>query len=267
MEKIYISRIKPKFDHLFFLPSSVNSKPSDSLNWRKLIDQTKEQKKKTKEEKEKEKRDKNQRKKREKTEEKKEENHRKKEENHRKKKKTTEKSRIIMIGALAIKRRRKNQGNVPEAEPAPKSRHCACVYITGGASFITGIILLIPAIIESSNKLFIGSATLTGCGLLFIVFACCLSGDPVEDSTENEERETGVKKSGTKETVIPMGETVIPMGENVLSGSEDESVLPGSVSESVVSRNEENVIKVVSTNSSEQVRRTSADSSSQSVKE
>lgn len=195
-----------------------------------------------------------------------------------------------MIGALAIKRRRKNQGNVPEAEPVPKSRHCACVYITGGASFITGIILLIPAIIESSNKLFIGSATLTGCGLLLVVIACCLSGDPVEDSTENGGRETGVKGSGTNETVLPMGEsvlsgnenvlpgsvseTILPMSENIPPGSVSENVLPmsenilpGSVSENVRSGNEENVLKVSSTSPNEQVRRTSIDSSSQPVKE
>ena len=200
----------------------------------------------------------------------------KRREKRKQKKRKRRKNRIIMIGALAIKRRRKNQGSVPEAEPVPKSRHCACVYITGGASVITGIILLIPAIIESSNKLFIGSATLIGCGLLLIVIACCLSGDPVEDSTENDRGETGVKGSGTNETVLPMSESVLSgnesvlsgsMSENVLPGSMSESVLPGSMSENVLLRNEENVLKVVSTSPNEQVRRTSIDSSSQPVKE
>lgn len=136
-----------------------------------------------------------------------------------------------MIGALAIKRRRKNQGNIPEPEPAPKSRHCACVYITGGAAVITGIILLIPAIIESSTKLFIGSSTLLGCGLLLIAVACCLSGDPVDDGTSDTEQENGTGMRTVTEK----------------DGGQDEQVL-----------------KVVTT-SEEQVRRSSIDSSSMPV--
>lgn len=134
-----------------------------------------------------------------------------------------------MIGALAIKRRRKNRGNIPEPEPAPKSRHCACVYITGGASVITGIILLIPAIIESSAKLYIGSASLIGCGILLIGIACCLSGDPIEDGMSDTEQDR-------KRTDIPASES------------------------------DDQVLKVVTTTSQEEsVRRTSVDSSSMPV--
>lgn len=134
-----------------------------------------------------------------------------------------------MIGALAIKRRRKLQGNIPEPEPAPKSRHCACVYITGGASVITGIILLIPAIIESSTKLYIGSASLISCGILLIGIACCLSGDPVDDGTSDTEQEH------TNRTNIPDTES------------------------------DDQVLKVITTTSEEPLRRASIDSTSMPV--
>lgn len=80
-----------------------------------------------------------------------------------------------MIGALAIKRRRK-AGQLEVTVIPVKSRHCTCVYILGGVAFITGVILLIPAIIVNTNStLFVLSGALLGGGLITVMVACCLS--------------------------------------------------------------------------------------------
>jgi len=85
-----------------------------------------------------------------------------------------------MIGALAIKRRRKKAGGV-EPPPPVQSRHCGFIYILGGVAFVTGVILLIPAIITSNGStLFIISGSLLGGGCLILVIACCWSNSTDE---------------------------------------------------------------------------------------
>lgn len=93
---------------------------------------------------------------------------------------------LIMIGALAIKRRRKKLGQVEAPPPVIKSRHCGFIYMLGGVCFVTGVILLIPAIVSHNNStLFIISGSLLVAGVLILIIACCWSNmDGDEDEPE-----------------------------------------------------------------------------------
>ncbi|KAI1299232.1 hypothetical protein HDE_03838 [Halotydeus destructor] len=84
-----------------------------------------------------------------------------------------------MIGALAIKRRRK--GQLAAIVPGPKSPHCGFVYILGGVAFVTGIILMLPAIFAGASTLWIVAGSLMGSGLLLVFVGCLLTKDIPEE--------------------------------------------------------------------------------------
>lgn len=99
-----------------------------------------------------------------------------------------------MIGALAIKRRRKKTGPQEVVIMPVKSRHFTSVYLLGGVAFITGAILLIPAlIVNDSSTLFVMCGSLLGGGLLVVCLACCLSEWSETDAVKVEHDEKSVQ--------------------------------------------------------------------------
>ena len=102
-----------------------------------------------------------------------------------------------MIGALAIKRRRKRlqdqKDSQTQDDPTPllipiKSRHWTCIYFMAGISIITGVITIMAAFyFNTASGTYYVAIVLFSLGLLAFIVACCLGGSESTDSEDGDE--------------------------------------------------------------------------------
>jgi len=106
-----------------------------------------------------------------------------------------------MIGALAIKNRRKKElqrlgSQGQELTPARNvfTERCHLLFVAGGVFFIVGLIIMIPAFFGDTN-FFIYSGSSFGIGIVIFLLACLLS--PSEDREDDEEQRVGSRGTTT----------------------------------------------------------------------
>lgn len=75
--------------------------------------------------------------------------------------------------------------NTINTSTASRAKHYSCLYMAAGVAFVTGFVLVVPALLGAHTTYFLASGALMVFGMLVLIIACCMSDDP--DKIKNEQ--------------------------------------------------------------------------------
>ena len=130
-----------------------------------------------------------------------------------------------MIGALAIKNRRKKQLGLSDGPPGPPPKsiyfqRCHFLYVIAGCSFIIGLVLLIPGCFGDAPFLIYAGSSL-GISVVCFLFACLLT--PMSSDDEDDEGGNNNNKLPASSSECPVTPTKDNHLESGLGRRTDES--------------------------------------------